>query len=86
MIMLFSFYLFFKLYFIFGRKDRPCEHDLKYLKFLLLLHKSNLKHHECYFQTGKYQEYSEFHADMMLVKTNCLKYNPPGHDVRQVSA
>ena len=44
MIMLFSIYLFFKLYFIFGCKDIPCEHDLECLKFLLLLHKSNLKH------------------------------------------
>lgn len=45
MIMLFSMYLFFKLYFIFGCKDTPCEHDLiEYLKFLLLLHKSYLKH------------------------------------------
>jgi len=34
-------------------------------------------------ESSKYQEYTEFHADMMLVKTNCLKYNPPGHDVRQ---
>ena len=44
MIMLFSMCLFFKLYFIFGCKDTPCEHDLEFLKFLLLLHKSNLKH------------------------------------------
>ena len=37
------------------------------------------------FQTGKYQDYTEFHSDMLLVKSNCLKYNPPGHDIRQVS-
>ena len=36
------------------------------------------------FQTGKYQEYTEFHADMLLVKANCLKYNPPGHEIHQV--
>lgn len=36
------------------------------------------------FQSGKYQEYTEFHADMLLVKANCLKYNPPGHEIHQV--
>ncbi|KAJ7351015.1 hypothetical protein OS493_037195 [Desmophyllum pertusum] len=34
-------------------------------------------------ESCKYLEYTEFHSDMLLVKTNCLKYNPPGHDVRQ---
>ena len=48
MIMLFSMYLFFKSYFIFGCEDTPCEHDLEYLKFLLLLHKSYLKHLTCH--------------------------------------
>lgn len=38
------------------------------------------------FQTGKYQEYTEFHADMMLVKSNCLRYNPPEHEIHQVSS
>ena len=41
--------------------------------------------HHVMFQTGKYQEYTEFHADMLLVKANCLKYNPPGHEIHQVS-
>ena len=38
------------------------------------------------FQTGKYQEYTEFHSDMLLVKANCLKYNPPEHEIHQVSS
>ena len=42
--------------------------------------------HHVMFQTGKYQEYTEFHADMLLVKSNCLKYNPPGHEIHQVSS
>lgn len=32
-----QFIYFFKLYFIFGCKDTPCKHDLKYWKFSLLL-------------------------------------------------
>lgn len=39
----------------------------------------------CMFQSGKYQEYTEFHDDMMLVKSNCLRYNPPEHEIHQVS-
>lgn len=34
-------------------------------------------------ETGKYQEYTEFHSDMLLVKANCLKYNPPEHEIHQ---
>lgn len=40
----------------------------------------------CMFQSGKYQEYTEFHDDMMLVKSNCLRYNPPEHEIHQVSS
>lgn len=34
-------------------------------------------------ESGKYQEYTEFHDDMMLVKSNCLRYNPPEHEIHQ---
>ena len=37
-------YFEFIYFLIFGCKETPREQDLEYLKFLLLLHKSNLKH------------------------------------------
>jgi hypothetical protein len=29
------------------------------------------------FQTGQYPQFDDFHADMLLVRNNCLTYNPP---------
>ncbi|XP_046854120.1 transcriptional activator spt7-like [Xenia sp. Carnegie-2017] len=34
-------------------------------------------------ETGEYNDPSDFHKDMLLVKSNCCKYNPTGHIVRK---
>ncbi|XP_077987831.1 BRCA2-interacting transcriptional repressor EMSY-like [Glandiceps talaboti] len=34
-------------------------------------------------ETGLYGDFNDFHNDMLLVRTNCLKYNPPGHEARK---
>uniref|UniRef100_A0A6P8HNP5 BRCA2-interacting transcriptional repressor EMSY-like n=1 Tax=Actinia tenebrosa TaxID=6105 RepID=A0A6P8HNP5_ACTTE len=34
-------------------------------------------------EAGLYKDYTEFYDDMILTKTNCFKYNPPGHDIRK---
>lgn len=36
------------------------------------------------FQASEYDVPADFHRDMLLVKSNCCKYNPPGHIVRKV--
>ena len=35
-----------------------------------------------WFQCGRYENWSDFHDDMMLVKDNCILYNPEGSTVR----
>ncbi len=32
-------------------------------------------------QTSQYGGWDDFHSDMLLVRDNCKKYNPPGHVV-----
>ncbi|XP_041483515.1 BRCA2-interacting transcriptional repressor EMSY-like [Lytechinus variegatus] len=34
-------------------------------------------------EAATYQDFAEFHHDMMLVRGNCLQYNPPGHAARR---
>ena len=34
-------------------------------------------------EASEYNTPSDFHHDMLLVKSNCCKYNPPGHIVRK---
>ncbi len=34
-------------------------------------------------QAGMYEEWEDYHADMMLVRDNCLRYNAPGTEVRR---
>ncbi len=34
-------------------------------------------------QNNQYNDLSEFHDDMMLVRGNCHLYNPPGHEARK---
>ncbi|XP_014681389.1 PREDICTED: homeotic protein female sterile-like [Priapulus caudatus] len=34
-------------------------------------------------KAGQYGNFDEFHADMLLVKTNCQLYNPSDHDARK---
>ena len=36
-----------------------------------------------YPQNNQYNDLSEFHDDMMLVRGNCHLYNPPGHEARK---
>eukprot|EP00057_Strongylocentrotus_purpuratus_P033505 XP_791645.3 PREDICTED: protein EMSY [Strongylocentrotus purpuratus] len=34
-------------------------------------------------EAATYQDFAEFHHNMMLVRGNCLQYNPPGHAARR---
>ncbi|XP_071509194.1 uncharacterized protein [Diadema antillarum] len=34
-------------------------------------------------EAGTYLDFGEFHQDMMLVRSNCLQYNPAGHAARR---
>ncbi|CAH1781802.1 unnamed protein product [Owenia fusiformis] len=34
-------------------------------------------------EVGQYQNFEAFHEDMLLVRDNCYRYNPPGHDARK---
>ncbi|XP_070538400.1 BRCA2-interacting transcriptional repressor EMSY-like [Ptychodera flava] len=34
-------------------------------------------------ETGMYRDFNDFNTDMLLVRTNCMKYNPPGHEARK---
>ncbi|XP_071838261.1 uncharacterized protein [Apostichopus japonicus] len=34
-------------------------------------------------ENGLYQGFTDFHHDMIMVRRNCLKFNPPGHKARK---
>ncbi|KAJ8031023.1 BRCA2-interacting transcriptional repressor EMSY [Holothuria leucospilota] len=34
-------------------------------------------------ENGSYQGFTDFHQDMIMVRKNCLKFNPPGHKARR---
>ncbi|XP_006811899.1 BRCA2-interacting transcriptional repressor EMSY-like [Saccoglossus kowalevskii] len=34
-------------------------------------------------ETGQYRDFNDFNQDMILVKGNCMKYNPLGHEARK---
>ncbi|XP_022098664.1 BRCA2-interacting transcriptional repressor EMSY-like isoform X2 [Acanthaster planci] len=34
-------------------------------------------------ENGRYDNFADFHNDMMLVHNNCVQYNPPGHEIRR---